>query len=95
MPEDTTAQSLELAEQLLTFEYSYSTRMEALNLLLMNVTSSEFWGNKVVELSSDLDPRIRLHALKGLAFLPKSDASNILEAIKLSEFDPRVLKEME
>lgn len=95
MPEDTTQQSQQLAEQLLTFEYPYQTRIEAMNLLLMNVTGSEFWGSKVVELSSDLDPRIRLHVLKGLSFLAESDASNILEALKLSEFDPRVLRGMD
>ena len=95
MPEDTTQQSQQLAEELLTFEYPYQTRIEALNLLLVNVTDSEFWGNKVVELSSDLDPRIRLHSLKGLSFLAESDAINILEALKLSEFDPRVLRGME
>lgn len=89
--EDTTAQLQGLAEDLLSFEYSYSIRIEALNLLLANIDDPEFWGSKVVELSSDLDPRIRLYALKGLAFLSEMDARNILEAIKLSEFDPRVL----
>lgn len=89
--EDTTAQSQQLAEELLSFEYPYSTRNAALNLLLNNVDDSEFWGNKVVELSNDFDPRIRQKVLEGLKFLPESDAENILEAIAFSEFDPRVL----
>ena len=93
--EDTTAQSQQLAEELLSFEYPYSTRIAALNLLLNNVDDSEFWGNKIVEFSSDLDPRLRLHVLKGLRFLSETDSRNILEAIELSEFDPRVLEQME
>ena len=87
---DTTSQSQEIAEELLSFEYPYSTRMGALNLLLKRVSDKDFWGNKVVELSRDFDPRIRQRVQVGLKYLPESDAENILDAVLLSEFDPRV-----
>ncbi|MFY0684929.1 MAG: hypothetical protein JXR20_10290 [Balneola sp.] len=90
---DTTAQSQDIAEALLSFEFPYSTRIEALDLLLENVQDADFWGNKIVELSNDFDPRIRKRVLEGLTYLPESDVDNILEAISLSEFDPRIFSD--
>lgn len=90
---DTTSQSQEIAEALLSFEFPYSTRIVALGLLLENVQDADFWGNKIVELSSDFDPRIRMRVLEGLTYLPESDVDNILEAISLSEFDPRIFSD--
>jgi len=87
---DTTSQSVEIAESLLSFEFPYSTRIGALNLLLEHIEDGDFWGNVVVEYSSDFDPRIRQKVLDGLKYLLESDAQNILEAVLLSEFDPRV-----
>jgi hypothetical protein len=92
---DTTAQSIEIAERLLSFEFPYSTRIGALNLLLEYVEDGDFWGNVIVEYSSDFDPRIRQKVLDGLKYLPESDAQNILDAVLLSEFDPRVKWEVE
>ncbi|MEP1138943.1 MAG: hypothetical protein ABJH44_01825, partial [Balneola sp.] len=88
---DTTSQSQEIAEELLSFEFPYSTRIGALNLLLKNIENPDYWGNKIVELSNDFDPRIRERVLRGLKYLSESDAENILDAVLLSEFDPRVL----
>lgn len=92
---DTTSQSIEIAESLLSFEFPYSTRIGALNLLLEYVKDGDFWGNVIVEYSSDFDPRIRQKVLDGLKYLPESDAQNILDAVLLSEFDPRVKWEVE
>jgi hypothetical protein len=88
---DTTTQSQQIAEELISFEFPYSTRIGALNLLLEHVQDGDYWGNKIVELSSDFDPRIRLKVLEGLEFLSETDAENIIDAVLLSEFDPRVL----
>ncbi len=88
---DTTNQSQQIAEELLSFDFPYSTRIAALNILLENVESPEYWGSKIVELSNDFDPRIRLKVLDGLNFLSETDAENIVDAVLLSEFDPRVL----
>lgn len=87
---DTKSQSKEITEELLSFEFPYSTRIGALNILLENIEDADFWGNKIVELSNDSDPRIRQRVLAGLKFLSESDAENILDAVLLSEFDPRV-----
>ncbi|MEP2447485.1 MAG: hypothetical protein ABJI69_09670 [Balneola sp.] len=88
---DTTNQSQQIAEELISTEFPYSTRIGALNLLLEHVQDGDYWGNKIVELSSDFDPRIRLKVLEGLEFLSETDAENIIDAVLLSEFDPRVL----
>lgn len=88
---DTTTQSQQIAEELISFEFPYSTRIGALNLLLEHVEDGDYWGSKIVELSSDFDPRIRLKVLEGLEFLSETDAENIVDAVLLSEFDPRVL----
>ncbi len=88
---DTTTQSQQIAEELISFEFPYSTRIGALNLLLEHVEDGDYWGNKIVELSNDFDPRIRLKVLDGLNFLSETDAENIIDAVLLSEFDPRVL----
>jgi hypothetical protein len=94
IPQDTTTQSQQLAERLTSFDYPYQTRVKALKLLLNSTDNSDFWGNKVVEFSSDQDPRIRKQILESLKYLSDTDRINILEAIKLTEFDPRVLKAM-
>ncbi|MEP0006450.1 MAG: hypothetical protein ABJ387_03815 [Balneola sp.] len=88
---DTTNQSQQIAEELISTEFPYSTRIGALNLLLEHVEDGDYWGNKIVELSSDFDPRIRLKVLEGLEFLSETDAENIVDAVMISEFDPRVL----
>lgn len=88
---DTTTQSQQIAEELLSFEFPYSTRIGALNLLLEYVEDGDYWGSKIVELSSDFDPRIRLKVLEALNFLSETDAENIIDAVLISEFDPRVL----
>jgi hypothetical protein len=88
---DTTTQSQQIAEELISFEFPYSTRIGALNLLLEYVEDGDYWGNKIVELSSDFDPRIRLKVLEGLNYLSETDAENIIGAVLLSEFDVRVL----
>ncbi len=88
---DTTTQSQQIAEELISFEFPYSTRIGALNLLLEYVEDGDYWGSKIVELSSDFDPRIRLKVLEGLEFLSETDAENIVDAVLLSEFDVRVL----
>ena len=88
---DTTTQSQQIAEELISFEFPYSTRIGALNLLLKHVEDGDYWGSKIVELSSDFDPRIRLKVLEGLKFLSETDAENISDAVLISEFDLRVL----
>lgn len=88
---DTTTQSQQIAEELISTEFPYSTRIGALNLLLEHVEDGDYWGNKIVELSSDFDPRIRLKVLEGLNYLSETDAENIIGAVLLSEFDVRVL----
>lgn len=88
---DTTNQSQQIAEELISTEFPYSTRIGALNLLLEHVEDGDYWGNKIVELSSDFDPRIRLKVLEGLNYLSETDAENIIGAVLLSEFDLRVL----
>ena len=88
---DTTTQSQQIAEELISFEFPYSTRIGALDLLLEHVEDGDYWGSKIVELSSDFDPRIRSKVLEGLKFLSETDAENIAEAVLLSEFDLRVL----
>jgi hypothetical protein len=88
---DTTTQSQQIAEELISFEFPYSTRIGALNLLLEHVDDGDYWGSKIVELSNDFDPRIRLKVLEGLNFLSETDAENIVDAVLLSEFDLRVL----
>lgn len=88
---DTTNQSQQIAEELISFEFPYSTRIGALNLLLEYVQNGDYWGNKIVELSSDFDPRIRLKVLEGLNFLSETDTENIVDAVMISEFDLRVL----
>lgn len=88
---DTTTQSQQITEELISFEFPYSTRIGALNLLLEYVEDGDYWGNKIVELSSDFDPRIRLKVLEGLEFLSETDAENIVDAVMISEFDLRVL----
>lgn len=88
---DTTNQSQQIAEELISTEFPYSTRIGALNLLLEHVEDGDYWGNKIVELSSDFDPRIRLKVLEGLEFLSETDAENIVDAVMISEFDLRVL----
>ncbi|MFY0696255.1 MAG: hypothetical protein JXR11_00225 [Balneola sp.] len=88
---DTTTQSQQIAEELISTEFPYSTRIGALNLLLEHVEDGDYWGNKIVELSSDFDPRIRLKVLEGLEFLSETDAENIVDAVMISEFDLRVL----
>ena len=88
---DTTNQSQQIAEELISTEFPYSTRIGALNLLLEHVEDGDYWGNKIVELSSDFDPRIRLKVLEGLNYLSETDAENIIGAVLLSEFDVRVL----
>lgn len=88
---DTTDQSQQIAEELISIEFPYSTRIGALNLLLEHIKDGDYWGSKIVELSSDFDPRIRSKVLEGLKFLSETDAENIAEAVLLSEFDLRVL----
>ncbi|OAN62409.1 hypothetical protein A8B79_02325 [Balneola sp. EhC07] len=88
---DTTNQSQQIAEELISTEFPYSTRIGALNLLLEHVEDGDYWGSKIVELSSDFDPRIRLKVLEGLEFLSETDAENIVDAVMISEFDLRIL----
>lgn len=88
---DTTNQSQQIAEELISFDFPYTTRIGALDLLLEHVEDGDYWGSKIVELSNDFDPRIRQKVLEGLNFLSETDAENIVDAVLLSEFDPRVL----
>ncbi len=91
---DTTNRSKSIALDLTETEFPFSTRYAALNILLNIEDSVEFWGERVVEFSSDYDPRIRKMVLEALNYLPETDAENIKEAIALSEFDPRVKIEL-
>lgn len=82
------------AEALLFGDFTYSIRQQALQVLLNIEHSADYWGNKIVELSSDADPRIRLAVLDALRYLPESDGENIKEALAMSENDPRVLSKL-
>ncbi len=92
---DTTGQVRDIAVQLADHSYPFATRSKALDILLRDESSPDFWGQKIVELSDDFDPRIRLKVLEGLTFLSESDEKNIMEAVLLSEFDPRVNEELD
>lgn len=88
---DPTINIKEVAENLLSDELSFLIRNQALQILLVNEQSSEYWGEKIIELSNDADPRIRISVLNALKYLPETDVQNIVEALAISEYDPRVL----
>ncbi len=81
---------LELAEELVSNSYPYTTRSKALDLLIQHQNDEEFWRLKTVELMDDLDPRIRIQALESSKYLLGQTVKDFLSKALLKEFDPRV-----
>jgi len=58
-------QAVELSDTFLSTEFPYSVRVGALNVILDSDQSAEGWANRVNDLLTDGDPRIRYRAVSG------------------------------
>ncbi|WP_340106533.1 hypothetical protein [Rhodohalobacter sp. 8-1] len=82
--------AVQLSDTFLSSEFPYDVRVGALNVILDNDESQEGWSNRLDELFTDGDPRIRYRAVAGLRFLNERDRSQLAESRLIEEYDQRV-----
>ncbi|MEX0722624.1 MAG: hypothetical protein WD053_02035 [Gracilimonas sp.] len=93
-PEDTTRQSMTMADRFALGDYPYSIRKEALMLLMEFEDNEDYWMQTLEMLQEDRDPRIRFISLNAVSKLNSEDADNLLENRVEEELDSRVLRKI-
>lgn len=83
-------QSVQLSETFLSAEFPYDIRVGALNVILKTDESQEGWLNRLDDLLTDRDPRIRYRAVNGLQFLAPDERERLKESRLIEEYDERV-----
>lgn len=82
--------AVQLSDTFLSAEFPYDVRVGALNVILDTDESQEGWANRLDELLTDRDPRIRYRAVSGLQFLTEEDRNSLIESRLIEEYDERV-----
>ncbi|MBO6795329.1 MAG: hypothetical protein JJ895_15590 [Balneolaceae bacterium] len=81
----------EVAEQYSEFEHPINIRKMALSYLDKFDTDADRWTDRLEDLLTDDDPRIRIWAVeKSPRFLSSANARELLESALINEMDPRV-----
>lgn len=93
--QDSSEMYIPIAEAYLGTEFPYLTQKKAVDFLLLNDSDEERWISRLDNLLENRDPRIRFTALNAVTKLSPSEALKILNAIELSEFDARILIQVE
>lgn len=83
-------QSVKLSDTFLSAEFPYDVRVGALNIILEFDKSPEGWRNRLDDLLTDNDPRIRYRSVSGLEFLSADEQRRLIEVRLLEEYDERV-----
>lgn len=82
--------TVQLSDTFLSAEFPYDVRMGALNVILDTDESQEGWANRLDNLFTDRDPRIRYRAVAGLQFLTEEIRRRLIESRLIEEYDERV-----
>lgn len=83
------------AEYYLDPAFEYPVRASALGILVQHDDSAEGWRGRTDELLSDLDPRIRFLAVRGLRNIEDLNYEELLTGHREDEYDQRVFLMME
>jgi len=83
-------QAVQLSDTFLSAEFPYDVRVGALNLILEFDKSREGWQNRLEDLLTDKDPRIRYRSVSGLEYLSADEQNRLIEVRLLEEYDERV-----
>ena len=83
-------QAVQLSDTFLSAEFPYDVRVGALNVVLELDKSQEGWLNRLNDLLTDSDPRIRYRSVSGLVYLSADEQSRLVEVRLLEEYDERV-----
>jgi len=87
-------ETAQLSARFINSNYPYRLRSEAIKLLTAYESDSQRWIKTEKKLLTDLDPRIRYFAVKGLRSVPGSEREELLNQQMMDEYDLRVLKKM-
>lgn len=82
--------AVQLAETFLSAEFPYSVRVGTLNMILVADQSQQGWENRLEELLTDRDPRIRYRAVAGLQYLNDQERNRLVDTLLIEEYDERV-----
>ncbi len=84
--------ALNILDEYTSEENSYQIRLQALELLNLHDIDAERWNDRLGQLQSDRDPRIRFWAVEHISrFNSASESLVKLNSASVNEFDPRVL----
>ncbi|REL24109.1 hypothetical protein DYD21_20075 [Rhodohalobacter sp. SW132] len=87
--------AVQLADTFLSTEFPYELRSRSLQLILDLDQSQQGWENRIDDLITDRDPRIRYLAVGGLQHLSDEKIRELLDVRKTEEFDLRVYRGLE
>lgn len=87
--------AVELSETFLSAEFPYHVRAGVLQLILSQDESQQGWGNRIEDLISDRDPRIRFMAVQGLQYVDDELRENLIQTRRIEEFDERVARALD
>lgn len=82
--------AVQLSDTFLSSEFPYDVRVGALSVILGSDQSQSGWVNRIEQLLTDGDPRIRYRAVEGIQYLNESERSRIIETRLIEEHDERV-----
>ena len=82
--------AVEYASTFVSREFPYQVRLDALDLLLEYDRNSASWEDRLPDLLSDRDPRIRHRATDGLQIAGTNRRQQIIQERLIEEYDERV-----
>ncbi|MDZ7756210.1 HEAT repeat domain-containing protein [Rhodohalobacter sp.] len=88
--EDSTRESLTIADRYALGSYPYEVRLQALELLIKHEENEAYWEQTLEMLLEDRDPRIRFQALNAVKHLSSKTTVELIRARLNEEMDPRV-----
>lgn len=88
--EDSTRESLTIADRYALGDYLYEERLQALELLIQYERNESYWEQTLEMLFKDRDPRIRFQALNAVRHLSSKTTVELIRDRLNEEMDPRV-----
>lgn len=82
--------AVQLSDTFLSAEFPYFVRVGALNVILASDQSQSGWENRIEQLLTDSDPRIRFRAVQGLQYLNDGERNLLIDNRLIEEYDERV-----
>lgn len=90
-----TDRAVQQAEYYIDPAFEYPVRASALGILIQHDESAEEWQERTDDLLTDLDPRIRYQAVRGLRNIDDLNYQELLAGHREDEYDQRVFLMME